>query len=93
MSEPAALVATLREVSQQTLGEPLELAESEITEVMSPRHFVDVRRTPGGPSPVETSRALEKSAAALDADRAWVAHTRAAATAAEERLRARSLSL
>jgi argininosuccinate lyase len=60
---------------------------------MSPRHFVDVRRTPGGPSPIETSRAIEQAGAALDADRAWLTRTRAALTAADERLRARSLGL
>ena len=45
---------------------------------MSPRHFVDVRRTLGGPAPIETSRALEQAGAALDADRAWLTRTRAA---------------
>ena len=35
----------------ELLGVPLELTAAELTEIMSPRHFVDVRRTPGGPSP------------------------------------------
>jgi hypothetical protein len=83
----------LREVSREMLGAPLELSAAELEEVMSPRHFVTVRRTTGGPSPSETSRALEQSAAVLDADRAWLERTRAAAGAAEEQLRARSLSL
>jgi argininosuccinate lyase len=92
-NDPAALAAALRGVSQETLGEPLDLTEVEITEVLSPRHFVDVRKTSGGPSTIETSRALEKTAAVLDDDRAWLARTHAAVAAAEERLRARSLSL
>ena len=32
----------------------------EIAEIMSPRHFVDVRTTPGGPAPAETARALAR---------------------------------
>ena len=93
LNDPISLAAMLREVGQEMLGEPLELTESELVAIMSPRHFVDVRSTPGGPSPLETSRALEKTGAVLDADCAWLARTRAAAAAAEERLRARSLSL
>jgi argininosuccinate lyase len=92
-NDPELLAAMLRDVSRDALGTPLELSASELTEIMSPRHFVDVRTTPGGPSPIETSRALEKAVAVLDADRAWVGRTRAAAAAADERLRTRSLSL
>ena len=93
LTDVKSFAAILHEVGRETLGEPLEFLEAELTEILSPRHFVDVRRTPGGPSPIETSRALDTAGAVLDADRAWLARTRAAATAAEERLRARSLSL
>jgi argininosuccinate lyase len=93
LTDVKSLAAILHEVGRETLGEPLEFLEAELTEILSPHHFVDVRRTPGGPSPIETSRALDTAGAVLDADRAWLARTRAAATAAEERLRARSLSL
>ena len=34
---------------------------------MSPRYFVEVRRTPGGPAPEETARALDESRRILDA--------------------------
>jgi argininosuccinate lyase len=93
LNDPAAVAAMLRDITRDVLGAPLELAAAELTQIMSPRHFVDVRRTLGGPSPIETSRALEQAGAALDADRAWLTRARAAVTAAEERLRARSLSL
>src|SRR4029453_8595123 len=39
-SDPAALATLLRNVSQETLGEPLELSAAQMTEIMSPRHFV-----------------------------------------------------
>ena len=93
LNDPASVAAMLRDVTRDVLGTPLDLTASELTQILSPRHFVDVRRTPGGPSPIETSRALEQAGAALDADRAWLTRTRAAVTAAEERLRARSLNL
>jgi argininosuccinate lyase len=92
-NDPAVLAAMLREVSRETLGAPLEFTAAELEEVMSPRHFVDVRRTIGGPSPIETSRALEEATAVLSADRVWLERTRAAAATAEEQLRARSLNL
>ena len=93
LTDPAAVAAMLRDITRDVLGAPLELTAVELSQIMSPRHFVDVRRTLGGPSPIETSRALEQAGAALDADRAWLTRARAAATAAEERLRARSLGL
>jgi len=83
----------LREASRDVLGTPVEITEAELMEILGPRHFVEIRRTPGGPSPVETSRASEVARAVLDADRAWLARTRSAMTAADERLRARSRSL
>jgi argininosuccinate lyase len=93
LNDPGAVAAMLRDITRDVLGAPLELTAAELSQIMSPRHFVDVRRTLGGPSPIETLRALEQAGAALDADRAWLTRARAAVTAAEERLRARSLSL
>ena len=93
LNDPAAVAAMLRDITRDALGAPLELTAAELSQIMSPRHFVDVRRTLGGPSPIETSRAVEQAGAALDADRAWLTRARAAATAAEERLRTRSLGL
>ena len=92
-NDPEVLSAILRDASRESLGVPVELTAAELAEILSPRHFVDVRRTPGGPSPIETSRASEMARAVLDADRAWLARTRAATTAADERLHARSRSL
>ncbi len=91
--EGAAFAAMLREASRDVLGAPVEIAEAELRQILSPRHFVEIRRTPGGPSAIETARASEIATAVLDADRAWLARTRRAMTAAEERLRARSRSL
>ncbi|HKC58299.1 MAG TPA: hypothetical protein VKC35_19335, partial [Vicinamibacterales bacterium] len=44
----------------------------ELATITSARHFVEVRRTPGGPAPEETARALAASRERLDRDRAWL---------------------
>ena len=44
---------------------------------------MEVRRTHGGPAPVETGRALEEARTNLRADVAWVTGTRQAVASAE----------
>jgi argininosuccinate lyase len=83
----------LAEVSEEVLGNPIRLPEAAIAAVLSPRHFIDVRLTHGGPAPPETTRALGVSRDALDGDRHWLATARAALVSAEGRLRQRSADL
>ncbi|MGH8186753.1 MAG: argininosuccinate lyase, partial [Steroidobacteraceae bacterium] len=87
------LALTLATASGDLLGAPLEYTEAEIAQIMSARHFVDVRRTHGGPAPSETGRALAESRQALDRDAAWLANAAKALAAAEERLQQRSQAL
>ena len=47
-------------------------SEGELARIISARNFVEVRRTPGGPAPSETIRALGVSRELLDRDRAWL---------------------
>lgn len=86
--EPRA--AILREVSAAVLGRPVEYDESGLAEVLSARHFVDVRTTPGGPAPSETARAIAVSMDRLGVDEAWREETRARLTRADEELQAAS---
>lgn len=65
----ASLSDALSRASKALLGTPLEYTEKRLQEIMSPRYFVDVRRTLGGPAPAETSRAIERSRQTLSADR------------------------
>jgi hypothetical protein len=46
------------------------------TSAVSAREFVEVRRTPGGPAPEETARALAVSRDLLNRDRAWLQEAR-----------------
>ena len=87
------LGAILATVSSDALGVTLEYTAAQIADIMSARHFVEVRRTLGGPAPDETARALQQSRAALDRDRTWLDRTRDALAAADARLRRRSEAL
>jgi len=53
-------------------GAAQEYTPEELATITSARHFVEVRRTPGGPAPSETSHALGVSRELLDGDRAWL---------------------
>ena len=87
------LSATLREVCHAILGRTIELDEATLTRVLSPRNFVEVRRTPGGPAPSETARAIEISEAKLAADDRWFNATMSRLQNAEQVLRNAGASL
>ena len=76
----------LRDVSADVLGHGIELSEQELARVLSARHFVEVRTTPGGPAPSGTARAIEASRRTLTADQEWLAGRLQGLEAAEERL-------
>ena len=75
------------------LGAPLQYQDEEIARITSPRHFVEVRRTPGGPAPAETTRAIALSRDVLGRDRAWLDKTHEALRDADARRRQRSQML
>jgi argininosuccinate lyase len=59
-------------LSGQMSGSSLNYTEEELKQILAARNFVEVRRTPGGPAPAETTHALEASRQLLDRDRAWL---------------------
>jgi argininosuccinate lyase len=68
----APLSTTLSKASAAILGRPLEYSEADLDTIMSPRHFVQVRTTHGGPAPAVTGRAIAESQRKLQTDReAW----------------------
>jgi len=87
------LGAALAQVSADILGSPLQYSDAEIETIISPTHFVDVRRTLGGPAPSETSRAIDEARRTLYADRRWLTATRDALAASDARLRERCRAL
>ncbi len=87
------LGATLATVSSDLLGVPLQYTDAQIEEIMSARHFVEVRRTPGGPAPAETGRALEDAQATLAAHQSWLAGVGDRLAAAHAQLHCRAEAL
>ena len=77
----------------QSFGVSVPYDEPELQRLLSPEHFVCVRRTHGGPAPSETACALDRSNASLAGDEAWVAAAEEALHAARTRLRQRCAGL
>jgi argininosuccinate lyase len=67
----APLSTLLADASRGILGSPVQYSDEALATILSPRHFVEVRSTMGGPAPAETTRAIAESRARLDADQRW----------------------
>jgi len=87
------LSEVLSETSRDLIEKPLRYSDAELDEILSPRHFVNVRRTSGGPAPEECARAAAASRALLRGDEAWWTQATDALVAAERRLSERSAQL
>ena len=93
-SRPSESISSvLHEVSQAVLGRAIDIDDTSLLETLSPRHFVDVRTTHGGPAPSETARAIDESRTRLVRDDAWFAEAVERLRAAEEKLRLASVAL
>ena len=78
----------LHDVSLSVLGRAIEYDDAALDELLSARHFVSVRTTPGGPAPSETARAIAASRKLLESDEEVAERTRAGKLhAAEEELK------
>ena len=93
-TDPTKPLATiLHEASSQVLSAPLAYTEDALERILSPRHFVMIRRTYGGPAPEETRRAAGVSIQHFQADLAWLAAARDALSGAQRRLTERAAAL
>jgi argininosuccinate lyase len=88
-----SLSSLIVEISQELCGRPISYTDDTLARILSPRHFVHVRRTLGGPAPDVTSLASRAARGKLDADRAWHSGATASLRSAEERLVERSARL
>jgi len=87
-TSPDTPMATLvRQASKDVTGQEIVYTDAQLAEILSPRHFVEVRKTYGGPSPSETTRAIGVSKDALRRDEEWLRQTRAKLARAEEQLK------
>ena len=85
--------ALLADASTQILGTPLTYSDVELAHILSPRHFVEIRDTFGGPAPDETARAAKVSREQLEADEAWWTTATGALVKAGQTLAERSAAL
>jgi argininosuccinate lyase len=87
-SPDTPMATLLRQVSKEVTGKEIVYTDAQLAELLSPRHFVEVRKTYGGPSPSETARALGVSKKALASDENWSRDARGRLRTAEEKLTA-----
>jgi argininosuccinate lyase len=87
------LADLLADASTELLGAPLAYSEAALAHILSPRHFVEIRRTFGGPAPEETARAAAASRGQLEADEGWWSQATDALAKAERTLAERSAAL
>jgi argininosuccinate lyase len=80
-------IDVLREAALAVVGRAIELNADDLNRILSARNFVNVRRTPGGPSPAVTGPAIEESRARLRADRSRLAADAEQLRKAEKALR------
>lgn len=66
----ASLAGVIEAASRELVGTPIRFTDDQVAQILSPRHFVMVRTTAGGPAPVRTGEAIAASQAALAEDRA-----------------------
>ena len=81
------LATTLRQVAREVIGREIVYTDDQLALILSPQHFVEVRKTHGGPSPSETSRAIGVSKAALRGDQVWLGEARAKLMRAQAQLK------
>ena len=89
----AALGAAVAAATAGLPGGSIRYSEAALETMLSPRHFVAIRRTPGGPAPEVTASAIEAARAVIEADRAWLACESEALAAASAELHRRSAAL
>ena len=83
------LAGLLAQASADVLGTPIQYSDAALETILSPRHFVAVRRTAGGPAPEETAGAGTAARERLRDDETWSADAAVALERAEQRLAAR----
>jgi argininosuccinate lyase len=89
----AQLSRLLSEASRELTGTPINYSDESLSDILSPKRFVEVRTTLGGPSPTQTAAAFDASRRALQDDQNWWLRATEALKAAEHKLveRARTL--
>jgi argininosuccinate lyase len=89
----SGLAARLADASVDVTGSRIDYTDAALNQILSPRHFIEVRTTLGGPAPAETGRAIAVSQELLAGDLAWLQAAALRLTEADDRLRERAQAL
>ncbi len=89
----ASISRLLAAASTEVLGTAVKYDDAAVEQMLSPRHFVEIRKTHGGPAPERTTEAIAASRAALAADEAWWKGRRDALARAAATLRTEAAAL
>src|SRR5688572_26549156 len=89
-ASPAQLVA---QISKDVTGTAIEYTDDELATLLSPEHFVSVRRTWGGPAPEVTALAITASRDLLKEDSAWIAAAKSRLLSSEAGLKAAAVAI
>ena len=89
----ASLSDIVSQISEEVTGTAITYTEDELATLLSPEHFVNIRKTHGGPSPEVTGAALEASRDSLGRDAGWIASTKTRLLNAEAALKAATVAM
>jgi argininosuccinate lyase len=81
------LADLLASVSREVTGREIKMSADVLARVLSPEHFIAVRKTPGGPAPEVTAAALAASRRRLADDSVEITRRREGLTSADIRRR------
>jgi len=70
--DPQKIIDGVERAFPQLTGRALELDRQVLHRALDPRHFVDVRKTPGGPSAEVLTDTITAARERLVADTSWV---------------------
>ncbi len=87
------LSEALRDVSRAVTGTEIDYDEAALADVLSPAHFIEVRKTYGGPAPSETASAITSSEELLKKDTKAATDLRSKLAAAHQQLHAAAARL
>ena len=75
-SNPGASLTDAVAAATAAAGREVRIGDAELARILSPEHFVEIRRTAGGPSPKVVADALATARAAVERDAVTVAGCR-----------------
>ena len=88
----SAMAATVEALAPAHFGRPLQISHEDLLQALDPRHFVNIRNIPGGPSPEALRPALRLAHEHLSETRSWIGEKASALEAYPARIKAEWLS-